>query len=977
VIDKTPREPAIPSSPRRRESRKSSGTLALDSRLRGNDELPDALRTVADAHARTAAEVCASLGTDPERGLTAAEAAARLAATGPNALASAPPAPAWRRFLAQFESPLVLLLVAAVAISLAVWALEGAAGAPYESIMILAIVLANATLGYVQEARAEAAIAALRSMAAPHAVVVRDGEQRSIAAAEVVPGDLIVIEEGASVPADARLIESVSLQTTEASLTGESTPLAKLTGPVSADAHLGDRVNMLFAGTAATYGHGRAVVTATGMRAEIGKIADLLAATHDERTPLQAELAYVGRLLGAAVILIAVVVGATILVMQQHVTVAVLVAVLLFAISLAVAAVPEGLPAVTTMALSLGMQRMARRNVIVRRLAAVETLGSATVILSDKTGTLTRNEMTVRAVATAAGRADLTGSGYAPEGELVAGGEPLADGPLLREVEWALAAGFLASNAELVEEADGTRSVRGDPTEGALKVAALKAGLSAEALGTRFERVGEIPFSAERKLMSTAHSDTGQRRTVLLVKGAPDVLLARCTHEQTGDARRPLDDARRVAILEAVEGLAEEALRTLGIAFRTIPAEAVAGLDESAERDLVWIGVAGMIDAPRPEAQAAVQAAHRAGIRVGMITGDHPTTGAAIARELGIARRGERAVTGADVERMSDAELAERVRTCTVYARVSPEHKLRIVQALRSHGEVVAMTGDGVNDAPALRAADIGVAMGLAGTDVAREASDMILTDDNFASIVAAIEEGRSIYANIQKFLRYMLSTNIAEVLVLFLAVALAAALGLVANAGDALVLPLLPAMILWINLLTDGAPALALGVDPADPEVMRRPPRDPRIRVITRRMWIGVAVAAAAITAGALGVLDAGLPGGLIEGKGDIAYARTLVFTTLVLSQLFEVHCIRSDERSLVHGLFSNRWLWLAVALALLLQGLALHLPLLQTAFGAVPLSLTDWLMCTAAASPVLFAREALKAFWRAADRCAAARAA
>ncbi|MCL4801755.1 MAG: HAD-IC family P-type ATPase, partial [Burkholderiales bacterium] len=493
--------------------------------------MTDAPLHVSDAHARTAAAVCEALGTDPVRGLAAAEAARRLEAVGPNALAAAPPVPAWRRFLAQFESPLVLLLVAAVAISFAVWVLEGAAGTPHESIMILAIVLANAVLGYVQEARAEAAIAALRSMAAPHALVVRDGEPRSVAAEEVVPGDVIVVEEGASVPADARLIESVSLQTMEAALTGESTPLAKLTEPVGADAHLGDRVDMLFAGTAATYGHGRAVVTATGMQAEMGKIAGLLAETHDERTPLQAELAHVGRLLGTAVILIAVVVGGTILAMQPQVTIAVLVTVLLFAISLAVAAVPEGLPAVTTVALSLGMQRMAGRNVIVRRLAAVETLGSATVILSDKTGTLTKNEMTVRAVVTASGRAEITGSGYAPEGELRAGGGPLPDGALRSEIERALAAGFLANNAELVEEDDGTRAVRGDPTEGALKVAALKAGLSAEALHARFERLGEVPFSAERKLMSTAHTDAERRRTVLLVKGAPDVLLARCTHE--------------------------------------------------------------------------------------------------------------------------------------------------------------------------------------------------------------------------------------------------------------------------------------------------------------------------------------------------------------------------------------------------------------------------------------------------------------
>jgi P-type Ca2+ transporter type 2C len=859
-----------------------------------------------------------------------------------------------------------------VAVSFGVWAVEGAHGAPYEAITILVIVLANAVLGYVQEARAEAALAALKSMAAAQASVVRDGARRTVPAGDLVPGDLLVVEEGDTIPADARVVESASLQTQEAALTGESTPVSKLSERVGADADMGDRLNMLYSGTAVTYGRGRAVVTATGMRAEIGRIATLLAATEAETTPLQGELAFVGRILGAAVIIIAIVVGGTVLAVNQDFSAAALVGVLLYAVSLAVAAVPEGLAAVTTLVLSLGMQRMAKRNVIVRKLAAVETLGSATWILSDKTGTLTRNEMTVRAVLTASGRVDVSGTGYVADGQMAHAGRPLGDGPLREEVAWALTTGFLANDSELAER-DGAWFVLGDPTEGALKVAAVKSGLSAQALERRFVRVGEIPFSAERKLMSTAHRDAEEQRTLLLAKGAPDVLLARCTHERVGKDVQPLDEARRVAILTAIDTLAAEALRTIGLAVRSMPVQDAPALDAKAEQGLTWLGAVGMIDPPRSEALEAIKVATRAGIRVGMITGDHPTTAAAIARELGIARQGAHAITGAEIERMADAELAECARTATVYARVSPEHKLRIVRALKSLGEIVAMTGDGVNDAPALRAADIGIAMGRAGTDVAKGAADMILVDDNFASIIAAVEEGRSIYANIQKFLRYLLSTNLGEVLVLFLGVVLAGMLGIVAGRGEALVLPLLATMILWINLVTDGAPAIAVGLDPVDPAVMQRPPRDPRARVITQRMWHGIVIAACVMCVGTLGLLDASLPGGLIDGDGDIRYARTLAFNTLVLFQLFAVFSVRSDEASALHGLFANGWLWLSVGLAAALQALVLYVPAMQKAFGTVPLSTADWALCIAVASLVLVAREIVKAYWRTVDRRAA----
>ncbi len=932
-----------------------------------------------DPYRQSVDDALAALGTDARLGLSEAEARARLARHRRNELTAEKPVPAWRKFLAQFQDALVILLLVATVISAALWLYERDSALPYEAIAILAVVLLNAVMGYIQQARAEQAVAALRQMSAAHAHVVRGGERQSIAAPEVVPGDLILIEEGDTVPADARLIQSTALQTAEAALTGESLPVSKQTDPIAEEVGLGDRHHMLFSGTAATYGRGTAVVVATGMQTQIGRIAGMLKDVPAETTPLQKELARVGKLLGAIVIVIAVVMIATIILVEDVRGFAALFDVLILGVALAVAAVPEGLPAVVTAVLALGVQRMAKRNAIVRHLAAVETLGSANVIASDKTGTLTKNEMTVRVVVTASGRVSFSGTGYAPEGAVSrdrAGATPddrkgVIDGALRMELERALAAGDRANNAVL-QERDGRWTVQGDPTEGALVVAARKAGLEDEALDARFERVGEVPFSSERKLMTTIHTDA-QRHERLLVftKGAPDVLLARCSRELVGEDRRPLSDARRAEIVKVNEGLAREALRTLGVAFRSLPAAAfeAAEVDEHVEEDLVFAGLIGMIDPPRAEAKEAVARAKAAGIRPVMITGDHPVTAAVIAAELGIATDG-RAVTGAELEKMPDDVLGRTVRDVSVYARVNPDHKLRIVQALQREGAIAAMTGDGVNDAPALKTADIGVAMGITGTDVSKEAADIVLADDNFASIVAAVEEGRAIFSNIRTFLRYLLSSKIGEVMTMFFGVLLADVIGLTAAGGGGVVLPLLATQILWINLVTDGAPALALGVDPADSGVMAKPPRPRSERVITRRMWSGILFVGAIMAAGTLLVLDASLPGGLIEGAGDMRYAHTMAFTTLVFFSLFTVFNARSDERSAFVGLFSNKWLWGAILLSLLLHAAVVYVPFLQQAFSTESLSAGDWLRCAAVGSSVLWLRELSKVITRTRSR-------
>ena len=915
--------------------------------------------------------VLAVLSTDAQSGLSQGEAQARLERDGRNELMAEKPVPAWRKFLAQFRDVLVILLLIATVISAGLWLVERDSALPYEAIAILAVVLLNAVMGYLQQSRAEQAVAALRQMSAAHAHVMRDGARQRIPATEVVPGDIILIEEGDTVPADARLMQSTVLQTAEASLTGESLPVSKDIAPITEEVGLGDRHNMLFSGTAATYGRGRAVVVATGMQTQMGRIAGMLTDAPTETTPLQQELDRVGRLLGIIVVVIAVVMIATILLVEDVRGFSAMFDVLILGVALAVAAVPEGLPAVVTAVLSLGVQRMAKRNAIVRHLAAVETLGSASVIASDKTGTLTKNEMTVRAVVTASGRVSLEGTGYAPEGDVRREGGGAIDGALRVELMRALAAADRANNAVL-QERDGRWTVQGDPTEGALIVAARKAGLEDEALDARFARVAEVPFSSERKLMSTIHTDAErQERLLALTKGAPDILLARCSQELVGEELRPLTAERRAELVQTNDELAGAALRTLGVAFRSLPSDAFGGeaVDARVEQELVFLGLIGMIDPPRQEAKEAVARAKGAGIRPMMITGDHPKTAAVIAAELGIVENG-RAVTGAELEKMPEETLDRMVREVSVYARVNPEHKLRIVKALQREGAIVAMTGDGVNDAPALKTADIGVAMGITGTDVSKEAADMVLADDNFASIVAAVEEGRAIFANIRKFLRYLLSSNIGEVMTMFVGVLLADVIGLTAEAGGGVVLPLLATHILWINLVTDGAPALALGVDPADAGVMHAPPRPRGEGVITRRMWAGIFFVGVIMAAGTLLVLDASLPGGLLEGSGTMRYAQTMAFTTLVFFSLFTVFNARSDERSAFVGLFSNTWLWGAVLVSLVLQAAVVYLPFLQQAFSTVGLSVGDWLRCAAVASSVLWLRELSKVVTRATSR-------
>jgi Ca2+-transporting ATPase len=912
----------------------------------------------------TADDVAAALGSDTRTGLSESEARERLRRYGPNELESEATVPAWRRFLAQFQDVLVLLLIAATMVSAALWYLERDTNLPYEALAILAIVLLNATMGFIQEARAASAVAALKAMTAASATVIRDGTRHSIAASELVPGDLIVIGEGDTIPADGRLVEVTALQTSEASLTGESLPVSKDTAVIEGAAALGDRHNMVYSGTAVTYGHGTVLVTATGMRTEMGRIADMLAETEDEKTPLQEELDRVGRLLGLAVLLIAIVMAVTIVVAEQVRSASALVDVLIFSVALAVAAVPEGLPAVVTAVLSLGVQRMSRRNAIVRHLAAVETLGSASVVASDKTGTLTRNEMTVRTVATASGRVTLTGTGYDPEGDIQAD-EGELEGPLEEEFTLLLTAAARANNASL-DNRDGTWRIQGDPTEAALLVAARKAGLSADALDEKLPRVAELPFSSERKLMSTVNRLVDEDRLMVFTKGAPDVLIERCTHEMVGSERRKLTDERRGEWLALNDELAGQALRTLAVASHELPKGAAppneaAILDEGLEQDLSLVGLVGIMDPPREEAAEAVRVARLAGIRPIVITGDHPRTGAVIAAELGITDGEEEAVTGSQLEELPESEFADLMSRVSVYARVDPEHKLRIVNSLRAAGHVVAMTGDGVNDAPALKTADIGVAMGITGTDVSREAADIVLADDNFATIVAAVEEGRAIFANIRKFLRFLLSSNVGEVLTMFFGVLLADLIGLEAD-GESIVLPLLATQILWINLVTDGAPALALGVDPAEEGLMHQPPRPPTERVITARMWRGIAFVAVIMAAGTLLVLDASLPGGLIDGSGTLPYAQTMAFTTLMLFQVFNVVNSRSDETSAFVHLFTNPWLWGAVGASLALQALVLYVPVLQVPFGTVPLGARDLLVCIATASSVLWLRELSK---------------
>jgi len=929
-----------------------------------------------------------ALGADLEQGLSTEEAAKRLVADGRNELRAVPPIPAWRRALSQLQDPLIYLLGAAAAVALSAWWFEGrgergVAGWPLDAIVIATVVVLNAVLGWLQETKAAQAVAALAKMTTATSAVLRGGAVVRVPSAELVKGDLLVLAEGDAVGADARLTQAAALRVLEASLTGESEAVLKDGALLPAPAALGDRLNMVFKGTAIAQGTGHAVVTATGMATEMGGIATLLDTTPDMPTPLQTEIAYLGKVLGIAAVVIAAVVVATILLISDIHGVADVVQVLLLGVSLAVAAVPEGLPAILSVVLAIGVRRMARQHAIVKKLASVETLGSTSVIASDKTGTLTRGEMTIQRVMTASGRSDITGVGYAPEGRAESDGAELTDqnkGPLRDELIAVLSGGCLAGNAQLQQDDSGTWIVQGDPTEAAFLVAARKLGGSDETATrkNRYERIGEIPFTSQRKMMSTLEVDHADADAhVLFTKGAPDVLLAHCKRVLLGSEAVTLDDAARIRILADVATMTDAALRTLGVARRTLATDAQIPNDanEAArlEQDLDYIGTVGIIDPPRAEAAVAIDQAQRAGIRVIMITGDHPRTAARIAADLGIVETGATVLTGVELDGLDDAAFATAAQQISVFARVAPKHKLRIITALQTAGNVVAMTGDGVNDAPALKAADIGIAMGVAGTEVTKEAARMVLADDNFATIVQAVREGRGVLDNIRKFLRYLLSSNIAEVLTVFLGVVGAGVIGLTATAtgtGGAVVLPLLATQILWINLITDTGPALAMGVDPISENVMARKPRLRSQRVIDVHMGLGVAELGVVMAVLTLLSLDLFLPGGLFEpipalvgaGPHSVELARTAAFTVLVLTQLFNCFNARSENASAFSAAFSNRWLWGAVALSAALQVAVVHLPFLNLAFGTVPLSASQWGVCLVLASGVLWFSELRK---------------
>jgi Ca2+-transporting ATPase len=885
--------------------------------------LERAARTPGAWHGLDVADVAARLDTSVDAGLTAEEAARRLAEHGPNELEAARRVAPWRLLLDQFRNVLIIILLVAVALSAVL-------GHATEAVVISIIVLFAALLGFAQEVRAERAIDALRRLAAPTAGVVRGGEEAEVPARDLVPGDVLLLRAGDRPSADGRLVEAVNLQVEESALTGESVAVEKQTGALDGDdLAVGDRTNMVYAGTSVAYGRGRAVVVATGMETEFGAIARLLETIERAKTPLQVSLDRVGMLLArAALVVVALVVSLGLVRGEPFLDM------ILFGVALAVAVVPEALPAVITISLTLAAQRMAKRHALIRRLPATETLGSVSVICTDKTGTLTKDEMTVRTIVAGDETLDVSGAGYEPEGEFLRDGSAVEPSPPALE---ALRAAVLASDAYLIEpDGDGRWQVRGDPTEGALVVAAAKAGLRRRELEARFPRVHEIPFTSESKRMTTLHPVDG--RTVAYAKGAPEVILEACTRRLGESGETALDADERDALLAQARDLAGEALRVLAVARRSD------ATPEDAEGDLTFLGLIGMIDPPRPEAKDAVATCRRAGVAPVMVTGDHPLTAQAIARELGILTDG-RAVTGAELEAMDDAGLERDVEEIQVFARVSPEHKLRIVTALQRNGHAVAMTGDGVNDAPALKKADIGVAMGITGTDVANEAAAMTLTDDNFASIVAAVEEGRGVFANIKKYLMYLLAANVGEILLLLGASVLGRPL------------PLSAVQILYVNLATDGLPALALSVDPPERDLMERPPRARRSGIFTRPVVTLIAVGGAWS-----GVVTLTLFTSALSAGRPLAEAMTMTFATLVLIEFFKAYSFRSDRQSILDRPFANRWLNLAIAWELLLVVLVVHVPFLQDAFGTTGLSLETWLLVAGVALTIVPVLEVAK---------------
>jgi len=881
----------------------------------------------------TVSDLAHILKTDVRSGLSPGEVKKRQLKYGPNQLTESRKVSAVEILISQFKDFMVLVLLAATLIS-------GLLGEYADAATIMAIVIINAILGFVQEFRAEKSMEALKKLTAPEARVVRGGQELRIPAQDLVPGDLIVLDTGDRVPADVRIIETVNLEIEESTLTGESVPVKKSTGALTGEVGLGDRRNMAFLGTVVTRGRGSGVVTATGMRTEMGQIAGLIQTIQEEETPLQRRLEQLGRVLVLICLGICALVVATGIVRGEPAY-----RMFLAGVSLAVAAIPEGLPAIVTISLAIGVQKMIRKNAIIRKLPAVETLGCATVICSDKTGTLTKNEMTVREILIGQRRLAVTGEGYQPRGRFLEEGrevDPGAD----QQLGLFLKGCCICNNSRLSQQAGHGRlslgpkngwEITGDPTEGALLVAAAKGGMGREQVELKEKRVLEIPFESERKRMTVVYA--GPEGAAAYIKGAPDVVLADCKFFYHGGRLAPLTPEIRRFILDENDRMAAKALRVLAVACRELPPGLTLDNPEAVERELTFVGLAGMIDPPRLAARKAVEVCHLGGIKTVMITGDHRVTAQAVARELGMISAGGQVITGPELDQLNDQELARVVNDVAVYARVSPKHKLRIVRSLKQKGHIVAMTGDGVNDAPAIKEAEIGIAMGKTGTDVSKEASAMILADDNFVTIVAAIEEGRAIYDNIRKFIRYLLSCNIGEVLTMFLATLVG------------LPLPLLPIQILWVNLVTDGLPAMALGVDNADPDIMLRRPRNPNEGIFAQGLgrriaWRGLQIGLQALLAFVVGLC-------FTDGEARLSAARTMAFSTLVFSQLFHVFECKSERYSVFQvGFTSNIYLVLAVCCSTLMQLGVVYLPWLQPVFRTVPLAPWHWVLILGLAS-------------------------
>ena len=910
-------------------------------------------------HALGIEETFAALESGPN-GLTGDEARSRLAHYGPNVIADEGGPSPWAIIKAQILNPLVAILAVAAIVSLVI-------GHHADAIVIGVVVLVNTLIGFSQEYKAEHAIEQLRSRAAPKATVLRrpgqaeEAVETEVETANLVPGDLLALEAGDKVPADARLVFASNLDVDESMLTGESTTVAKQLDTVSEKAGVGDRTNLVYAATAVTRGRARAVVYGTGAHTEVGKIATLLQETEKTHGPLQEQLAALGKMLGIlAVVWSALTFGVGVL---RGFGIANMLGI---ALASAVSAIPEGLPAVMTVTLAVGVNRMAKRNAIIRRLMAVDTLGAATVICTDKTGTLTTNEMTVQALRFLGRCVSVSGAGYSSDGGFSQDGQEL-DAEHDDTLRLALRIGTLCNNASLTpaEGQEGIYSLRGDPTEGALLIAAAKAGMERGSLEADSPRLDEIPFDSTAGYMATFHGGNGSG-PVAYVKGAPERVLGRCKLVLIDGQREPLTDELRDEIHSANVELAGQAMRVLALAYQELSEggieDAKAQLDEG-QGDLVFVGLAGMMDPPRPEAATAVAACHRAGIRVIMATGDHRATGEAVAREVGIMQDGDLVLTGADLDEMSDDDLDEVIERAAVFARVSPEHKYRVVGSLRRQGHVVSMTGDGINDAPALRLAEIGVSMGITGTDVTKESADMVLTDDNFASIVHAVEEGRTVFANVRKVVKFLIATNVGEMLTIL------TSLLIVPNG----VMILTPVQILWVNLVTDGILDITLAMEPGEAGVMDDPPRNRNAKIINGEILRGVVLVALFMAAGTLIPFLANL-----NGRG-IAYAQTMAFTTLAMFQVFNSLNCRSRTRSIFQmPLLSNPWLLGAIVVSVLLQIAANRLPFLQQVFGTQSLRLTDWLMIVGIASTVLVADEIRKVFSRkkAAARAEAAQA-